>query len=87
MKRIVVSLLILAIMISLLPTHIFAATPTKFTITPDKTEAHPGDTITYTVKMSAVQKIAGMKFKFNTRRINIYRRKRRGRISYKIKSG
>ena len=65
MKRIVVSLLILAIMISLLPTHIFAATPTKFTITPDKTEAHPGDTITYTVKMSAVQKIAGMKFKFN----------------------
>ena len=52
-------------MISLLPTHIFAATPTKFTITPDKTEAHPGDTITYTVKMSAVQKIAGMKFKFS----------------------
>ena len=65
MKKIVASLLILAIMISLLPTHIFAATPTKFTITPDKTEAHPGDTITYTVKMSAVQKIAGMKFKLN----------------------
>ena len=65
MKKIVASLLILAIMISLLPTHIFAATPTKFTITPDKTEAHPGDTITYTVKMSAVQNIAGMKFKLN----------------------
>ena len=65
MKRIVASLLILFIMISLLPTHIFAATPTKFTITPDKTEVHPGDTITYTVKMSAVQKIAGMKFELN----------------------
>ena len=65
MKRIVASLLILFIMISLLPTHIFAATPTKFTITPDKTEVHPGDTVTYTVKMSAVQKIAGMKFELN----------------------
>ena len=65
MKKILASFLILAIMISLIPTHIFAVTPTKFTITPDKTEAHPGDTITYTVKMSAVQKLAGMKFKLS----------------------
>ena len=62
MKKIIASMLILAIMISLLPTHIFAATVTKLTITPDVTEAHPGDTITYTVKMSAVQNLGGMVF-------------------------
>ena len=62
-KKIVASLLIIAIMISLLPTYIFAANTVKFTIIPNVTEAHPGDEITYTVKMSAVQNLAGMKFK------------------------
>ena len=62
-KKIVASLLIIAIMISLLPTYIFAANTVKFSITPSVTEAHPGDEITYTVKMSAVQNLAGMKFK------------------------
>ena len=40
-KKIVASLLILAIMITLLPTKIFAVENLKLTITPDRTEAHP----------------------------------------------
>ena len=64
-KKIVASLLILAIMITLLPTKIFAVENLKLTITPDRTEAHPGDVITYTVKMSAVQNLAYMKFELS----------------------
>ena len=62
-RKIIASLLIIAIMISLMPTKIFALNELKLTITPSVTEAHPGDVITYTVKMSAVQNLAGMKFK------------------------
>ena len=62
-KKIIASLLIIAIMISLMPIKIFAVNALKLTITPSVTEAHPGDEITYTVKMSAVQNLAGMKFK------------------------
>ena len=62
-KKIIASLLIIAIMISLLPTRIWALSTLKLTITPSVTDAHPGDEITYTVKMSAVQNLAGMKFK------------------------
>lgn len=49
--------------VDLLPTQIDALGNVKFTITPNVTEAHPGDEITYTVKMSAVQNLAGIKFK------------------------
>ena len=62
-KKIIASLLIIAIMVSLMPIRIFAISALNLTITPDVTEAHPGDEITYTVKMSAVQNLAGMKFK------------------------
>lgn len=62
-KKIIASLLIIAIMISLMPIRIFAANTLNLTITPDVTEAHPGDEITYTVKMSAVQNLAYLKFK------------------------
>ena len=62
-KKFIASLLILVIMISLLPIKNFAANTVKFSITPSVTEVHPGDEITYTVKMSAVQNLAGMKFK------------------------
>ena len=61
-KKLVAALLIFAIMISLLPTNIFAAEKLKLTITPNVTEAHPGDEITYTVKMSAVKNLEGMRF-------------------------
>ena len=63
LKKILALLLIISIMISLLPTPIFAVNPVKFSIIPSVSEAHPGDEITYTVKMSAVQNLAGMKFK------------------------
>ena len=63
MKKMVISLLIISIILSLLPMQIFAESTVRFTITPSVTEAHPGDEITYTVKMSAVQNLAGMKFK------------------------
>ena len=65
-KKIIASLLIIAIMISLMPMKIFAASSSiKLTITPSATEAHPGDEITYTVtaKMNAVQNLAYLKFK------------------------
>ena len=62
-KKIISALLIIAIMIGLMPAHIYAANTVKFSITPSVTEAHPGDEITYTVKMSAIQNMAGLKFK------------------------
>lgn len=72
-KKLVAALLIFAIMISLLPTHIFAAEKLKLTITPNVTEAHPGDEITYTVKMSAVKNLEGMRFELGIPEgVNIY---------------
>lgn len=62
-KKIMALTLIIAIMISLLPTCVFAVDTTKLTISPNVIEAHPGDEITYTVKMGAIQNLAGMKFK------------------------
>ena len=62
-NRIIALLIVVAIMLSLLPTKTFAENNLNLTITPNVTEAHPGDEITYTVKMSAVQNLAGMKFK------------------------
>ena len=64
-KKFIATLLLITIMFSLLPTHIFAASTVKLTITPNVTEAHPGDEITYTVKMSAVQNLAGLGFKLD----------------------
>ena len=63
MKKMVISLLIISILLSLLPMQIFAENTVKFTITPNVTEAHPGDEIIYTVKIGPVQNLAGMKFK------------------------
>ena len=62
-KKIIASLLVFAMMICLMPVNTFAANSLKLTITPSVTEAHPGDEITYTVKMSAVQRLAYLKFK------------------------
>lgn len=61
--KFVTVLLFITMILSLLPTHIFAVDTVKFSITPNVTEAHPGDEITYTVKMSAVQNLAGIKLK------------------------
>lgn len=62
-KKIIVLLLIISLVFSFVPAHIFATSVLKFTITPSATEVHPGDEITYTVKMSAVQNLASIKFK------------------------
>ena len=61
-RKILASLLIIAIMICLMPMKTFAANTLKLTITPSVTQAHPGDEVTYTVKMSAVQDLYGFMF-------------------------
>lgn len=53
--------LVLCMLASSIP--LLAAAPTPFKITPDKTTAHPGDTITYTVTMGAVDDLGALKFK------------------------
>lgn len=41
----------------------FVKFPVKFVVEPNVTEAHPGDIITYNVKIKAVRNLASMKFK------------------------
>ena len=62
-KKFIIILFIIAIIVSALLIHVSATSIPKLTIEPSVTEAHPGDEITYTVKMSAIQNLAGMKFK------------------------
>lgn len=63
MKIIIPLLLSLIIIIALIIVLIFINRPMKFTITPNETEAKPGDIITYSVKISSVRNLASMKFK------------------------
>ncbi len=64
-KRIISILLSLVMVFSVLATAVpvLAATPDNaITITPDKTEAHPGDTITYTLNIGKVESIGIIQF-------------------------
>ena len=63
MKKRITSIVLAIVMVwsILLSTFtVGALEKTPLTMTPDKTEVHPGDTITYTVKMGAVTDLAGM---------------------------
>ncbi len=61
-KRITSILLCFVMIISMLATAVpaLAAGTLEFKLTPDKTEANPGDVITFTVSMTPVEKFAGM---------------------------
>ena len=55
--------LFLIIIIILIVGYKFIKSPVKFTVVPNATEVHPGDVITYNVKISTVRNLASMKFK------------------------
>lgn len=61
-KILSIILALILILLQVLPISTYAVSKVSFTITPDKTEAHPGDTITYTVKMGAVENLGGLIF-------------------------
>ena len=50
--------MILTVVAAALP--VFAAGSTSFTVTADKSEAKPGETINYTVTMDAVENLGGL---------------------------
>ena len=64
-KRITSIVLCLVMLVSMMAVAapVTAVDSLTFTITPDRTEALPGDTITYTLTMSAVEQLGGMKLK------------------------
>jgi len=64
-KRIMSIVLVLVMLIGLVAAvvPVAAAGSTSFAMTADKTEAKPGDTITYTVSIGAVEDIVGFKLK------------------------
>lgn len=59
----IVLLLLLVIIIFLILGYNFIERPVKFMVVPNVTEVHPGDVITYNVKIGAVRNLASMKFK------------------------
>ena len=64
-KRIASLMLCFVLIFTMLATAVpvLAAGTSSFTITADKAEANPGDTITYTVTMGAVNRLDSLKFK------------------------
>ena len=56
-------LLLFSITIILILGYNFIERPVKFTVIPSATEVHPGDIVTYNVKISSVRNLASMKFK------------------------
>ena len=66
-KRIASILLCFVMVFTMFATAVpaLAALPTPFYIDPDKTEAHPGDTITYTVKMGSIEGMGGLLLEMN----------------------
>ena len=56
-------LLFLTIIVILILEYKFIECPVKFTVIPSETEVHPGDIVTYNVKISAVRNLGSMKFK------------------------
>ena len=64
-KRITSLMLCFVLILTMLATAVpaLAAGTSSFTITADKAEANPGDTITYTVTMGAVSRLDSLKFK------------------------
>lgn len=60
-KRIIGFLLACVMMLTLLPTMAFAST-TTLTVTANKTKVNPGDTVTFTVSIGAVEKLRSLEF-------------------------
>lgn len=64
MKRIATVLLCLLMAVTMFQTVTAVAEPaTEITVTADKTEVFPGDVITYTITMGAVERMQGFEFK------------------------
>ena len=55
--------MLFSMLVSAVPAYAATGKSTSFTMTPDKANAHPGDIITYTIEMGAVDGIAAMVFK------------------------
>lgn len=64
-KRITSIVLCLMLMLTLFPSVASADTATEITISADKTEVYPGDTVTYTISMGAVANMQGFEFKID----------------------
>ena len=62
-KRIISIFMVIALIISLVPMYVLAATPTPITVTADKASACEGETITYSIKIGAVEHMQGFEFK------------------------
>lgn len=60
-KRIIGFLLACVMMLTLLPTMAFAST-TTLKVTANKTKVNPGDTVTFTVSIGAVEKLRSLEF-------------------------
>lgn len=60
-KRIIGFLLACVMMLTLLPTMVFAST-TTLKVTANKTKVNPGDTVTFTVSIGAVEKLRSLEF-------------------------
>lgn len=63
LKKLTGVLLCLVLAFSVCPKTAFAAGATEITITPDQAEVYPGDTITYTITLGAVERMRGFEFK------------------------
>lgn len=63
LKKLTGVLLCLVLAFSVCPKTAFAAGATEITITPDRAEVYPGDTITYTITLGAVERMQGFEFK------------------------
>uniref|UniRef100_UPI00405620E6 Ig-like domain-containing protein n=1 Tax=Acetatifactor sp. TaxID=1872090 RepID=UPI00405620E6 len=64
-KRVRSIILTIILVFCLLPMTALAATSTEIKIQADKTEVHPGDTITYTITFGLVQNLQGAEFKIS----------------------
>lgn len=63
-KRFLGLVLACVMLLTMLPTMAFAAT-TTFKVTSDKTKVNPGDEVTFTVALSAVDKLSALSFKLD----------------------
>ena len=63
-KRITSLVLVFVLVVSLLATAVpaLAAQPKEITFTPDKTKVSPGETVTYTVTIGAIEHFQSMNF-------------------------
>ncbi len=55
--------MVVCMMVSAVPSYAKTGKTVALTMTADKSEAHPGDTINYTVTLGAVEDLLGIKFK------------------------